>query len=59
LTGLFYAIAYIGFLAPAALAAITPLFATETLLLVVAACALVGVALVLVSNRKHLPGTPR
>jgi MFS family permease len=58
LTGLFYAIAYVGFLAPAALAAITPLIPTDMLLLVVTAFAVIGVVLVLVSNRKHLPGTP-
>jgi hypothetical protein len=55
---LFYAIAYVGFLAPAALAAITPLIPTDMLLLVVTAFAVIGVVLVLVSNRKHLPGTP-
>lgn len=55
LTGLFYAIAYIGFLAPAILAALTPPFSTEILLVVLAIMAVAGCCAVLFSNRKHLP----
>jgi len=55
LTGLFYAIAYIGFLAPAILAALTPPFTTEILLVSLAVLAVGGCFAVLLSNRKHLP----
>jgi hypothetical protein len=55
LTGLFYAIAYIGFLAPAVLAALTPPFSTEILLVMLAVMAVAGCFVVLFSNRKHLP----
>ncbi|WP_213814978.1 MFS transporter [Glaciihabitans sp. dw_435] len=56
LTGLFYAISYVGFLTPAILSAITPPFTTVVLLVALAACAVIGCLLVVVSNRKHLPG---
>ncbi len=55
LTGLFYAIAYIGFLAPAILAALTPPFTTEILLVSLAVLAVGGCFAVLLSNRNHLP----
>jgi MFS family permease len=55
LTGLFYAIAYVGFLAPAILAALTPPLSTELLLVVLAILAVGGCCVVLFSNRKHLP----
>jgi MFS family permease len=55
LTGLFYAIAYTGFVTPAILASITPPFSTAVLLLALAAIAVIGCVLVLVSYRKHLP----
>lgn len=55
LTGVFYAVAYAGFLAPTLLAAITPPFTTVLLLMAVAVLAVVSVVVVLVSSRRHLP----
>ncbi|RKR76631.1 MFS transporter [Frondihabitans australicus] len=55
LTGLFYAVAYAGFLAPAVIAAVASLVPVTAILGVVVALALVSWVLVMVSFRKHLP----
>ncbi|MCU1528128.1 MAG: hypothetical protein JWP75_1891 [Frondihabitans sp.] len=55
LTGVFYAVAYLGFLAPALIAAVSSFVPVVTILAVVIALALVSYLLVLVSSRKHLP----
>ncbi|HEY0260763.1 MAG TPA: MFS transporter [Lacisediminihabitans sp.] len=56
LTGVFYAVAYIGFLAPALIAAVVGVVPLATVLWVVVGLAVVSYALVGVSSRKHLPG---
>jgi len=56
LTGTFYAVAYTGFLAPAAIAAIAGAVPVTVILWVVVGLALVSWVLVLVSSRKHIPG---
>ncbi|MDI5968741.1 MFS transporter [Streptomyces sp. SL13] len=58
LTGVFYALAYLGFLTPAAMAALTPPFTTTALLLAVTALVAAAFLLVLRSHRRHLPGGP-
>lgn len=55
LTGVFYACAYVGFLLPMAMAAITPPFATFELMIALAVLVLLSVLLILVSYRRHLP----
>ncbi len=55
LTGVFYAVAYAGFLLPAIIAALTAFWSVEAILVVVVALALVSWVLVMVSFRKHLP----
>ncbi|WP_200919571.1 MFS transporter [Frondihabitans sp. Leaf304] len=55
LTGVFYAVAYVGFLAPLAIAALSAIVPVTLILLIVIGLALVSLALVLVSFRKHLP----
>lgn len=57
LTGVFYAIAYLGFVTPAILAAIGAPFTAITLLLIVAAFAVASIAVVGASSRKHLAGS--
>lgn len=56
LTGVFYAVAYAGFLLPAIIAALTSVTSVETILEVVVGLAVVSFVLVMVSFRKHLPG---
>ncbi|MGF0114968.1 MFS transporter [Promicromonospora sp. Marseille-Q5078] len=55
LTGVFYAVAYAGFLAPAVMAAITPPFTTAQLFTVLVALGVVSTVVVLAHYRKHLP----
>lgn len=55
LTGVFYAVAYAGFLAPAVIAAIAGVVALDVILWTVVGLALVSWVLVLVSSRKHIP----
>lgn len=55
LTGLFYAVAYLGFLLPTAMAAITPPFSTMQLLGALVVLALICLATVAANSRKHLP----
>jgi MFS family permease len=55
LTGVFYAVAYIGFLAPAVIAAVAAFVAVPVILAVVVALAVVSFVLVLVSFRQSLP----
>lgn len=55
LTGLFYAIAYLGFLLPTLMAAITPPFTTSQLLAVLVVLAVGCTVVVTVRSRKHLP----
>ena len=55
LTGVFYAIAYAGFLAPAVIAALASAVPVLTILTVAVGLALASFVLVLVSSRKHLP----
>lgn len=55
LTGLFYALAYLGFLLPTGMAAITPPLTTLQLLAAATALSLLGVALVTAGSRKNLP----
>ncbi len=55
LTGVFYTIAYAGFLAPTAIAAIAGAMPVTGILLVVVALGLLSWALILASSRKHLP----
>ncbi len=58
LTGVFYALAYAGFLLPTAMAALTPPFTTSGLMLVLLALALLSCAAVRRSYRRHLPADP-
>jgi hypothetical protein len=55
LTGVFYALSYVGFLAPAVIAAVAGFVPLTVILTVVVALALLSYLLVLVSSRKHLP----
>jgi MFS family permease len=55
LTGVFYAVAYAGFLAPTVIAALAAFVAVPVILAAVVALALVSFVLVLVSSRRHLP----
>ncbi|AZG46563.1 MFS transporter [Gordonia insulae] len=55
LTGVFYAIAYLGFAVPTILAALTPPFTTIGLLLVLMVLLIFSTLAVLASYRKHLP----
>ncbi|GAA4681248.1 MFS transporter [Frondihabitans cladoniiphilus] len=55
LTGIFYAFAYLGFLAPVVIAALTVLASVSVILTVFVGLAVVSFVLVLVSFRKHLP----
>ncbi|WP_420031620.1 hypothetical protein ACN2WE_01565 [Streptomyces sp. cg28] len=55
LTGVFYTLAYAGFLTPIALAAVTSLFGTTTLLLALVVLALLCAASVPLAYRRHLP----
>lgn len=57
LTGVFYAVAYAGFLAPAVIAAVAGFASVEAILLVLIGLALVSAVLVRVSSRRHLPGS--
>ncbi|MFE7407331.1 MFS transporter [Isoptericola sp. NPDC057559] len=56
LTGVFYAVAYAGFLTPAVMAAITPPFTTAQLFVALVALGIVSTGVVLARYRKHLPG---
>lgn len=58
LTGVFYAVAYVGFLAPAVIAALVGFAPVTVILAVVVGLAVVSFVLVLVSFRKHLPAAP-
>lgn len=58
LTGVFYALAYAGFLTPTAMAALTPPLTTPFLLLVLVGLAVLCGLGVLVSYRRHLPAAP-
>ncbi len=55
LTGVFYAVAYAGFLAPAVIAAVAQVVALPVVLWVVVALGLVSWVAVLVSSRRHIP----
>lgn len=55
LTGVFYAVAYAGFLAPAVIAAVAAVAPVTAILLVVVGLGLVAWVLVGVSSRRHLP----
>ncbi|MGJ0118523.1 MFS transporter [Williamsia sp. MIQD14] len=55
LTGIFYAVAYLGFVIPTILAALTPPFTTLFLLGVLLAALVVSTAVVVASYRRHLP----
>jgi MFS family permease len=55
LTGVFYAVAYAGFLAPTAIAAVATAVPVTTILWVIAAGGIVSWLVVLRSSRKHLP----
>ncbi|KQS00835.1 MFS transporter [Williamsia sp. Leaf354] len=55
LTGIFYAVAYLGFVVPTILAALTPPFTTLFLLGVLLAALVVSTAVVVASYRRHLP----
>jgi MFS family permease len=57
LTGVFYAVAYAGFLAPAVIAAVAQVVALPVILAVVVGLALVSWAALLVSSRRHIPTT--
>jgi len=56
LTGVFYAVAYAGFLAPAVIAAVATRVPVEVILAVLVGLALTSLVLVTVSSSKHLPG---
>ncbi len=58
LTGVFYAFAYLGFLAPTLLAAITPPFTPTELLTAAALVALASTAFVIINSRRNLPTPP-
>jgi MFS family permease len=55
LTGVFYAVAYVGFLAPVAIAALTAVTSVTVILGVCILLAVVSWVVVLVSSKKHLP----
>ena len=55
LTGIFYAVAYLGFVVPTILAALTPPFTTTALLVVLAVLLLASTAVVIRGYRRHLP----
>ncbi|MFD0441370.1 MFS transporter [Streptomyces chartreusis] len=55
LTGVFYTLAYAGFLTPMVLAAVTPPFSTTVLLLTLVVLALLCGTSVLLAYRRHLP----
>jgi MFS family permease len=55
LTGIFYAVAYAGFLAPAVIAAIAVIVPSSTTLWVIVGIGVVFWGLICVSSRKHLP----
>ncbi|GII57841.1 MFS transporter [Planotetraspora thailandica] len=55
LTGVFYAVAYAGFLSPTVLAAVTPPFSTVALFAGLAVLALVCMLMLLRAYRRHLP----
>lgn len=55
LTGMFYAAAYVGFLLPTAMAAITPPFTTAQLIAALVVLGGISTAVVAVHSRKHLP----
>lgn len=55
LTGVFYAVAYAGFLAPAVIAPLTSVAPVALILAIAVGLALVSWVLVTVSSRKHLP----
>jgi hypothetical protein len=57
LTGVFYAIAYAGFLVPTIIAAAAHLLPTRTILWALSALALLAWTLVMSGSRKHLPST--
>ena len=58
LTGVFYAVAYAGFLAPTVMAAITPPFTTVQLFVALVVLGVLCTVVVLVNYRKHLPAGP-
>lgn len=55
LTGVFYAVAYLGFVVPTILAALTPHFATMSLLAALVVLILISTTVVASGYRKHLP----
>lgn len=55
LTGVFYAAAYAGFLAPAVIAAVASVVALPVIIAVIVALGLVSWVSVLVSSRRHIP----
>ncbi|GAA1716460.1 MFS transporter [Isoptericola hypogeus] len=58
LTGVFYAVAYAGFLLPALMAAVTPPFSTAALFGVLLVLGAVSVVVVVANSRRHLPAGP-
>lgn len=58
LTGLFYAVAYLGFLVPTVLATMTPPFTTVWLLIALTVLAIASTLVVMSGYRKHLPHSP-
>ncbi|MFC8600690.1 MFS transporter [Isoptericola sp. NPDC057191] len=56
LTGVFYAVAYAGFLTPAVMAAVTPPFTTAQLFAVLVVLGIVSTGVVVARSRTHLPG---
>lgn len=56
LTGVFYALAYVGFLAPAVIAAVATSIAVTTILWVVTGLAVASWLLILAASTRHLPG---
>jgi hypothetical protein len=59
LTGMFYALAYVGFLAPVAIAAVAASFAVTTILWWVTGLAFASWLLIMAASTKHLPDLPR
>ncbi|MCA0294662.1 MAG: MFS transporter [Actinobacteria bacterium] len=55
LTGVFYAVAYLGFLTPTAMAAITPPFTTPQLFAALVVLAVASTTVVVLNSRRHLP----
>nr|WP_296766571.1 MFS transporter [Rhodococcus sp. (in: high G+C Gram-positive bacteria)] len=59
LTGIFYAVAYLGFITPTIIASLTPPFTTMALLTVLAVLMILSTLAILMSYRTHLPADAR